>query len=110
MLSGSLANWLASMVSYNEAFQSLIDLKIPDAHFSHEDWRTILGNIDYSSLEHLLLHGCDLAGAFPGSCNDQGFSAADLCRHVGLGTERQEQAAILVLDRSWCNDLEFSRK
>ncbi|KAG0247230.1 hypothetical protein BG011_001835 [Mortierella polycephala] len=97
ILSGSLANWLASMVSSNEAFQPLTNLMISETHFSHEDWRTILGSIDYSSLKALVLSRCDLVGAFPGSRNNQGYNAADLCRHIGLGTEHQERAAKFVI-------------
>ncbi|KAF9195140.1 hypothetical protein BGZ51_004567 [Haplosporangium sp. Z 767] len=109
ILSSGLADWLASMVSPNGSLQRLKGLTFLNARFSHKDWKTILGNIDYSSLDQLRLHGCDL-GAFPGSRKKQAYSAADLCRYVGLEAAHLEQAAVLDLGQAKRDNLLFTRK
>ncbi|KAG0256766.1 hypothetical protein BG011_004314 [Mortierella polycephala] len=108
-LSDDLTNWLAYMTSKGYS-QPLKGLTISYARFSHESWRTILRNIDYSNLHSLHLRQCDLAGALPGSRNDAAYTAADLCRYVGLRTGHLERAAKFVLAQGTGDDLTFERK
>ncbi|KAF9185741.1 hypothetical protein BGZ51_002475 [Haplosporangium sp. Z 767] len=108
-LSDDLTDWLAYMASRGYS-QPLKGLTISNARFSHEGWRTILRSINYSNLHFLHLQQCDLTGALPGSRNDATYTAADLCRHVGLGTGHQERAAKFVLAQGTGDDLTFKRK
>ncbi|KAG0256770.1 hypothetical protein BG011_004318 [Mortierella polycephala] len=76
--SGELAEWLASMVSPKKSCRRLVTVTLKSVHFAHEDWRTVLGSIDYSSLETIILHACGIAEAFPGYRRRLDYTAADL--------------------------------